>query len=168
MRPRPTVPLGHGEILTSPPYAEWAGVLHGNLALSSSWEFEIAGVSVAALREDARREAIEVAIEFSGRLGVQVKAVHSAVDRVIVMGHQPQLYHPGVWVKDFLLQRFADETSSVAIDLVVDTDSFTEISLRAPSMEPVVSAFSHPLAIGGAGGCYMTTPVPSAAEIDEM
>ncbi len=168
MRTRPTVPLGHGEMLTSPPYAEWESVLHGNIALASSWDFEIAGVPISALREDARIEAITAASEFSLRLGVPVKAVPSAVERVIVTGHQPQLYHPGVWVKDFLLQRFADETSSVAIDLVVDTDSFTDVSLRAPSIEPVVSAFSHPLAIGEAGGCYVTAPVPESAEIDEL
>ena len=48
---------------------------------------------------------------------------------IVMTGHQPELYHPGVWVKDFLLQRLADETGAAAVDLVVDSDGFDAVAV---------------------------------------
>ncbi len=48
---------------------------------------------------------------------------------IVMTGHQPELYHPGVWVKDFLLQRLSEETGASAIDVVVDSDGFDTVSV---------------------------------------
>ena len=47
-------------------------------------------------------------------------------------GHQPELYHPGVWIKDFLLQRLAEETGATALDVVVDSDGFETVAVTSP------------------------------------
>ncbi|MDA3937335.1 MAG: hypothetical protein PF636_10890 [Actinomycetota bacterium] len=155
-------------MLTRPPYDEWADITDANARLSETWDFAVAGVSAAEFRTTARLEAAEAASVFSSRLRVPVRSLPSEVDRVVVTGHQPELYHPGVWVKDFLLQRVADKSSAVAIDLVVDTDSFVDVSLRVPSLEPVVTAVSHSLAIGESGRCFATTSVPDDAALSEF
>jgi hypothetical protein len=71
-----------------------------------------------------------------------------------------------VWIKDFLLQRFADETGAAALDLVVDSDGFDVVGIHAPCLRPEVRVCRAYLAVGTSDGCYGCTPVPSVAEID--
>ena len=41
----------------------------------------------------------------------------------VVTGHQPELCHPGVWVKNFALNHLAKETGLVPLNLIVDNDT---------------------------------------------
>jgi hypothetical protein len=84
---------------------------------------------------------------------------------LVMTGHQPQLYHPGIWVKDFLLQRLADETSAVAIDLVVDSDGFDLVEVHAPCLRPELRRCAQFLAVGGIDTCFACSPVPSERDL---
>lgn len=170
MKPRPVIPAGHGELLEEPPYGEWHESLSANMAAVSGWSFDVAGVPAGVLRESARGELQAAAKVFSGRLGVPVREP-SAPGRgapLIVTGHQPDLYHPGVWVKNFLLQRFAREQSADALDLVVDSDGFDSVAVSSPCLTPEPRRCVHYLAVGGAGSCFATAPVPSAEHVEEF
>ncbi|MBA4370302.1 MAG: hypothetical protein C0418_01835 [Coriobacteriaceae bacterium] len=160
--PRPVLPQGHGELVVRPPYAEWAALADSNARAASGWDFEIAGVPADALRMQARREAAEAASAFSARLGVRVREAPAEPARIVMTGHQPQLYHPGVWVKDFLLQRIADETGALPLDLVVDSDGFDSVAAEMPCMRPEVQRCKAYLAVGEQGACYAGVPVPDA------
>jgi hypothetical protein len=165
-RARQTTPAGHGEVLTSPDYAEWARAAAVASAAANGWTFELAGVPVGKLRALARREAIERARDFSARIGVAIGEVSDEPALLAVTGHQPEFYHPGVWIKDFLLQRFADETGAAALDLVVDSDGFDALEIHAPCLKPEVRVCRAYLAVGTTDGCYGCTPVPSAEDIE--
>lgn len=169
MKPRPVIPAGHGELLEEPPYEEWREALRSNMGAASHWSFEVAGVDAGVLRQSARRELQTEASAFSVRLGVPLRD-RSADENapLIVTGHQPDLYHPGVWVKNFLLQRFADEHSADALDLVVDSDGFDSVAVSSPCLTPEPRRCVHYLAVGGTGSCYATAPVPSAEHVEEF
>jgi len=168
VRARPSLPTGHGELLTTPDIAEWAGLLAENAARARRWTFEVAGVHAGELRALARREALDRGAAFSSKLGVPVR-VSSDPDAPIAMtGHQPGLYHPGVWIKDFLLQRIADQTGATAIDVAVDSDGFDEVALTVPCLEPVAQRCRSVLATASADACYACAPVPSPALLDEF
>jgi hypothetical protein len=47
-------------------------------------------------------------------------------------GHQPSLFHPGVWVKNFALAGLARRHGGLAINLIVDNDTLKSPSLRVP------------------------------------
>ena len=165
---RPVVPAGHGELLEQPSYSEWREALEANLTAISGWSFQVAGVGAKALRESAREELLAQASTFSARLGVPVRP-HSAAEMrapLIVTGHQPDLYHPGIWVKNFLLQRFAREQSADSLDLVVDSDGFDHVAVTSPCLVPEPRRCVHYLAVGGAGSCYATAPVPSHEHVE--
>jgi hypothetical protein len=51
---------------------------------------------------------------------------------LIASGHQTELYHPGVWVKDVLANAIAQKMSGQAWHLAVDTDAPKHLSLRWP------------------------------------
>ena len=107
---RPALPAGHGEVLRAPPFAEWA-------ALAA----QTAAVPRVALRRRRRvcaRECVrwpaetQIAAACASRatLGVPVRQPGDPDAPIVMTGHQPELYHPGVWVKDFLVDRLAEET----------------------------------------------------------
>jgi hypothetical protein len=53
-------------------------------------------------------------------------------DRLIVAGHQPEFFHPGVWVKNFVLAGQARRHGRAALNLVVDNDAIKPAALRVP------------------------------------
>lgn len=117
------------------------------------------------MRRQARREAVAAAAEFSRRLGVEVAEPHPDPELLVMTGHQPEIYHPGIWSKVFVLQRLADETGAAAIDLVVDSDAFEALGIAAPSMEPAPGRRQEVLAVAPSRGCYGGAPVPSAQDL---
>ncbi len=167
-RVRQTLPSGHGEVVTRPDFDQWGALAREGSRLAASWDATLCGVPVAALRRLARREALERAVSFSSRLGVPVRPVEGEPGLVVVTGHQPELYHPGVWIKDFLLQRVADETGAAAIDLVVDSDGFDSLEIHSPCLRPEVGVCRAYLAVGTTDGCYACTPVPAADDIRDF
>jgi hypothetical protein len=55
---------------------------------------------------------------------------------VLLAGHQPQLFHPGVWFKNFVLAALARWQRGVAVNLAIDSDTIKTASLRVPSGTP--------------------------------
>ena len=62
---------------------------------------------------------------------------------VILVGHQPDLIHPGVWFKNFVLSSLAQRTAAHAVNLLIDNDAVRSTSVRVPSgsLDDPVSTF---------------------------
>jgi hypothetical protein len=54
---------------------------------------------------------------------------------IIMAGHQPDLYHPGVWIKNFALSALAGRHGLNALNINVDTDSIKSTSVRMPTFD---------------------------------
>src|SRR5581483_2694845 len=54
---------------------------------------------------------------------------------LLLAGHQPELFHPGVWVKNFALNALARQHGGIALNLVVDTDLVKTTDLKVPGWE---------------------------------
>ncbi len=54
-------------------------------------------------------------------------------DTLLVAGHQPELFHPGVWVKNFALYGLARMHNAAALNLVIDNDTIKTTALRLPA-----------------------------------
>ena len=112
----------------------WAGSKLGQLRLRGC------GETISKLREQARREALDSAIAYTSsyrdlwfdpqRCGLK------AVDATwLVAGHQPELFHPGVWFKNFLLSQASQQTNCVALNLVIDNDLCRSPAIRVPAID---------------------------------
>jgi hypothetical protein len=165
VRTSATTPSGHGEVLTEPVFASWAALARANASAAAAWDFEVCGVPAVELRARARAEAVAAAKEFSSRMGVPVSSPPRSPDLLVMTGHQPQLYHPGIWITDFLLQRLADETGGAAIDLVVDSDGFDLVEVHAPCLRPELARCAQFLAVGGTDTCFACSPVPGERDL---
>ena len=47
-------------------------------------------------------------------------------------GHQPEMFHPGVWFKNFLLAGLAKQHQAVAVNLQIDSDAMKGTAVRVP------------------------------------
>ena len=51
----------------------------------------------------------------------------------MLAGHQPQLFHPGVWFKNFALSALARNLGGQAVNLLIDNDILRNPSIRVPA-----------------------------------
>ena len=90
---------------------------------------------------------------------------HTADDQpLIATGHQAELYHPGVWAKDVLINAVARQTGGQPWHLVVDTDSPKHLHLRWPGGSTAIT--DDPRTSGAAWTGLLEGPTP--AHVDEL
>jgi hypothetical protein len=119
-------PSENGGVLAQPP-------LHatGNLLCANS---RILG-DLAHVRRQACSEAAAAAREYLRQSGEPLLDFSpDAADGLILAGHQPELFHPGVWVKNFALNGLARRHGRIPLNLVVDNDTLKIPGLRVPAM----------------------------------
>ncbi|MCX5670109.1 MAG: hypothetical protein NTU94_02155, partial [Planctomycetota bacterium] len=116
------VPREDRGVSIRPGPAELPALVERNRRLLASWDFEFAGRPFAEFRAAARAEVMALARSYAGRWGFGVDRDWSEPAPIIVTGHQPTLFHPGVWIKNFLAGSLAAATGGVALNLAVDND----------------------------------------------
>ena len=93
------------------------------------------------LAEEARSELVQAAWAYTRSYRDIERPVDKPGTRLILAGHQPQLFHPGVWFKNFVLDEIAKNHDGVAVNLVIDSDTIKTTSIRVPGgrvAEPIV------------------------------
>lgn len=156
---------GPVQTLCEPPFAQWGPAVARNREQAAGWDFEVGGLSAAQMRMLARREVLSIAESFSTRLGLDIRPVGQPDDPIIATGHQPEFYHPGVWMKNFLLERFVRETGATGLDVVVDTDGFHSLGMSIPCRLQGIRRCDHTLAAGSPDSYFAATPVPGEDEL---
>jgi hypothetical protein len=78
-------------------------------------------------------------------------------------GHQAELHHPGVWVKNALIDAAAHKTGGRAVHFAVDTDEPKHLQLRWPGGSIPLTDESHPKAAWSG-----LLPAPSPAHLDHV
>ncbi len=90
------------------------------------------------------------------------RATRSAIgfDRrpVVATGHQIEMYHPGVWVKNIVIDEVARQVDGRAIHVAVDTDTPKHLQLRWPDHTHLMS--DDPQIIDGAWSSLVAAPSP--------
>ena len=114
-------PMRHGDSLQVPPLADAPNLVLSNQAHHASLDVEIAGQSVRELQQSARSELIALATEYTSRYRDIDSSTWSA-DSIVMSGHQPKLFHPGVWFKNFTISELGRSHGCTPINLIVDND----------------------------------------------
>ncbi len=128
-------PLADGEVLALPGFHEVPRLVRENRRRieHAATRVRIAGRPLRDLRQLARREALVLADCLD-------PADRSAADLepdapLLLSGHQPELSHPGVWVKNFALNTLARKLDGIPLFLVADSDTLKSPVLRIPSFD---------------------------------
>ncbi len=126
-------PSSDGALLAEPPLALAGSQAAVNAAQLSAWDYDFQGRRASWLRPQIRREILDLARGFLRRHGLHVADTSSGVEApLVVTGHQPELFHPGVWVKNFAAAAVADSCGGLALNLIVDNDIPKSSSIRVP------------------------------------
>ena len=135
-------PREDGGVLIDPAWATLPDVVAHNIARRSDWSFDVAGEAVRAFAAAARAEFVAEALAYTRAYrDVTVEAsLPSAFplppSPLLLAGHQPEMFHPGVWAKNFALSGLASATGATAVNLVIDGDTIKAASLRVPTGTP--------------------------------
>lgn len=139
--------------------------MRDNQAVRDSWDFRVGSRPVRDVRRWAREDALGEARAFSASMGLDVPTSIDAMAPLVVTGHQPEFFHPGVWVKTFLADRLAERYAGTALNLVVDSDAFESLAVSVPATDPAVRRDSVTLATGGEDVCYHCADVPAPEDV---
>ena len=144
-------PTEDGAALIDPPLAEVKALVDKNRAVSESWD-RLSGVPFSTWRKQARRtvaklckgETSAAALPPDGPPAPRSKS-GVANPALILSGHQPTLFHPGVWFKSFLLSAIREIVDGTALNLVIDNDVSTAPSIGVPSISKGTPHIEHVL-----------------------
>ena len=123
-------------VLIDPAWGALPKIVARNVSSRGDWSFEAAGESIATFAASARAEFVAEALAYTQTYrNVRVEAPLPADFRLplLLAGHQPELFHPGVLAKNFALSGLASATGATAVNLVIDGDTLKAASLRVPT-----------------------------------
>ncbi|MBA4188197.1 MAG: hypothetical protein C0467_09295 [Planctomycetaceae bacterium] len=120
------VPTTDRAVLAIPSFDALPALVEENRRRLNRDDIQIGGLPLRELRALARREVLELARSSSAEEGFDVDAP------LLLAGHQPELSHPGVWVKNFALNGLAKKIGGIPLNLIVDNDTLKSTSLHVP------------------------------------
>ncbi len=135
-------PRGDGETLQIPPLSEAAGLWQSNRELFSCCAVDFFGTPLVDLRPQAQAELLNLSIGYTQQYrGIDASLLskwqslqaNGADFEIVLSGHQPQLFHPGVWYKNFAISRLASELNGIGVNLVIDNDACETASIQVPA-----------------------------------
>jgi hypothetical protein len=132
-------PQDDGAALIDPPLAQVPKLLAANLAKAVTWDAS-SGAPFSKWREAERRYLVSVCKgqarsvrDLSARSPSVKPHTPLAKRPFILSGHQPTLFHPGVWIKNYLLSALREQNDAAAVNLIIDNDASGSPGILVPS-----------------------------------
>ncbi|WP_417397885.1 hypothetical protein [Gimesia chilikensis] len=128
------VPRSDDVVFSRPDLSEIIADAEANRSMFEACSRERSGKIISSLRSWARKAVLEEAARYTSELtGTPVELPADLDERLLFMtGHQPALFHPGVWVKNLLVGNVARQTGGLSLNLIVDNDLVSTTSIRVP------------------------------------
>ncbi|MEX0979051.1 MAG: hypothetical protein WDZ48_09380 [Pirellulales bacterium] len=126
-------PVESGATLIDPPLSVVGELIEHNAQAAATYDYDVGGRPLSRLAGDARRELLEAAWDYTRAYRDVPLPSRDGSTPVLVAGHQPHLFHPGVWFKNFALSALARRHGGVAVNLAIDSDTIKSASLRVPT-----------------------------------
>lgn len=124
-------PRAHGSILAVPPIANVGNLVDANRSTFSRSSVSLLGRQLHELRQEARAALLTAAAAYLEQAGEPIPII-THPDSLVMAGHQPDLFHPGVWIKNFALNRLARSQRATPINLIVDSDTVKSTAIKLP------------------------------------
>ena len=129
-------PIGDGQKLILPPPEQWPAYVEGARERLAGASLNVVGQPLARWAQSARREVLSRSAAYAGVSWGDAPSdaeLQHAVERpLIVTGHQSELFHPGVWLKNFVADQMARSCGGAALNLIIDGDLCRRSSIDVP------------------------------------
>ena len=114
-------------------------LVDNNKLLRTAFDTQVGDLKLWELVAATRREVLTVATEYTSSYRDVSRPTNTAewiAAPIIMGGHQPDLFHPGVWLKNFAIDAYARRLGGTAINLIVDTDYCRSTRVGVPVGTP--------------------------------
>lgn len=114
-------------------------------------ELEFCGKNFRQVRAEARQEVVSLASSHTSLYSdpARLSAIDIELRPLVLSGHQPELFHAGVWFKNFLLNRLATNHNAIAINFLVDNDLCRSTAIRVPGRNSDDKVLANQIAFDG-------------------
>lgn len=130
-------PQEDGQTLVDPPRSLLPDVVARNRRHAAEVHCDLQGRSLADVAAAARHGLIHEAAHYTRQYrdvpDDRLQPAASSAAPLLLSGHQPQLFHAGVWYKNFVLGGLAEAVEGVGVHLLIDSDLCRSASIRVPT-----------------------------------
>ncbi len=126
-------PQGDRSVLIEPPSDCVGQLVDENRRLRDQHDYDVQGRSLSNLSQAARAELLSAARCWTSAYRDVATDLNDRSETIFLAGHQPQMFHPGVWFKNFALGELACRNRATAVNLIVDTDVSAGASIQVPT-----------------------------------
>ncbi len=158
-------------LVAIPPSASWGGVLSHNLSRPVSLLLGVRREEIRAQLVEAARAHTEKLVVEAGQRGIPVPRCQTppALGAPIVMtGHQPVLYHPGLLFKEQMLMSFAGAASALPMSVTIDLDQGDGGSFLAPCIHDGALLLRQRSVAAQGGGMFRDQHVADEGRLREI
>jgi len=125
-------PRNHGQYLIDPPLSAADTRLAENQS-NAQFDTDLAGTSLPEIAKKARHDLLHAARRYTAAYRDVPTGATDQDTPVVMAGHQPSLFHPGVWFKSFVLDHLAKKLNATAVNLLIDNDVLRQAAIRVPT-----------------------------------
>lgn len=119
-------------MLVDPSFADVGVTVAANLEMRVQRRYLLQSRSLDQVTRLARRELLRDALRWTAAYRDVDSAGVCRIGPIFLAGHQPQLFHPGVWFKNFALGYLARQHGATAVNLQIDSDTLKSTAMRVP------------------------------------
>jgi hypothetical protein len=122
-------PQNDGEVLLVPGFDQSCTYVHNTRDWRRQVPIAFGDKPLALLAREARQHLLEGALRWTAAYRTVPSATLSPEQPLVLTGHQPELFHPGVWLKNFVAARIGSACNGVTINLLIDNDRLKSTSV---------------------------------------
>ena len=123
-----SAPSADREVLCEPSDGDVRSLIDRTQSTLDSVDCCLCDEPLSRVRTQARQEILAEAARYTEQVrGVPVPPPGEGP--LVVTGHQPELYHPGVWLKNFAASKISGAIGGLALNVIVDTDLCDELAI---------------------------------------
>lgn len=153
------VPEKNGEFFCNYKLHEIPDLIKSNLDLINSYNFKIAETCYPEFRKKAGKEILNI---------LQGDGPPLPPRPYIVTGHQPGLCHPGIWIKNMLVDKLSKENQGTAFDIIIDSDCHGEIGCALLTKKETTERKKESLMALDVHQPFECCPVPGNEQFDRF
>jgi hypothetical protein len=154
------IPQRSGEVVCLPPAQTFLAAARANAGRLDAADVHLAGVGLREVRSRLRGRLPAEAARYAADVGLALPERWRADGPLIGTGHQPFLFHPGIWTKQLLVARFAGQAS--VLNMPVDCDAAEDVGVDVPVLGDGLRVVREPLLRAEPDAPYEAAPAPSA------
>lgn len=155
------VPQQSGDVLCLPPARTFLALAADNAKHLDAADVYLAGVGLREVRARMRRRLHTEAASYAAEVGLALAAPWPGSGPVIGTGHQPFLFHPGIWTKHLLVARLGGQAA--ALNMPVDCDAAEDVGADVPVLGDGLRIVRETLIRAEADVPYEALPAPAPA-----